>query len=42
MALASDPSVLERSGQVLEVGGLAREYGFTGADGTQPPPFRVG
>jgi NAD(P)-dependent dehydrogenase (short-subunit alcohol dehydrogenase family) len=42
VALASDPSVLERSGQVLEVGGLAREYGFTGADGTQPPPFRVG
>ena len=40
-ALASDPRVLDKSGQVLEVGLLAREYGFTDADGTQPPPFRI-
>jgi hypothetical protein len=40
-ALASDGSVLEKSGQLLEVGTLAREYGFTDIDGTQPPPFRV-
>jgi len=41
VALASDPRVLEKSGQVLEVGALAREYGFTDVDGTQPPPFRA-
>jgi NAD(P)-dependent dehydrogenase (short-subunit alcohol dehydrogenase family) len=40
VALASDPGVLERSGQLLEVGTLAREYGFTDADGSQPLPFR--
>jgi NAD(P)-dependent dehydrogenase (short-subunit alcohol dehydrogenase family) len=41
VALASDPRILEKSGQVLEVGTLAREYGFTDVDGTQPPPFRL-
>jgi NAD(P)-dependent dehydrogenase (short-subunit alcohol dehydrogenase family) len=41
VALASDRSVLEKSGRLLEVGTLAREYGFTDVDGTQPPPFRV-
>lgn len=41
VALASDASILARSGDVLEVGTLAREYGFTDADGRQPPPFRV-
>ena len=41
VALASDPKVLERSGQVLEVGALAREYQFTDVDGSQPPPFRI-
>jgi len=40
-ALAADPSALERSGQLLEAGTLAQEYGFTDADGTQPAPFRV-
>jgi NAD(P)-dependent dehydrogenase (short-subunit alcohol dehydrogenase family) len=40
-ALASDPLVLAKSGQVLEVGTLAREYGFTDVDGRQPAPFRV-
>jgi NAD(P)-dependent dehydrogenase (short-subunit alcohol dehydrogenase family) len=41
VALASDRAVLEKSGQVLEVGTLAREYGFTDIDGAQPAPFRV-
>ena len=41
VALASDPQVLERSGQLLEVGTLAREYGFTDVDGSQPAPFRL-
>jgi NAD(P)-dependent dehydrogenase (short-subunit alcohol dehydrogenase family) len=40
VALVNDPQVLERSGQLLEVGTLAQEYGFTDANGTQPPPFR--
>jgi NAD(P)-dependent dehydrogenase (short-subunit alcohol dehydrogenase family) len=40
-ALAADPRALERSGQLLEAGTLAQEYGFTDADGTQPAPFRV-
>ncbi|KAI7845063.1 hypothetical protein COHA_001428 [Chlorella ohadii] len=38
-ALAADPQVLQRSGQVLLVADLARGYGFTDIDGTQPPPF---
>ena len=41
VALASDAHVIEKSGQLLEVGTLAREYGFTDLDGAQPPPFRV-
>ena len=41
VALASDERVIEKSGQLVEVGTLAREYGFTDTDGTQPPPFRI-
>jgi NAD(P)-dependent dehydrogenase (short-subunit alcohol dehydrogenase family) len=41
VALASDARVMEKSGQLVEVGTLAREYGFTDVDGTQPPPFRI-
>ena len=41
VALAADPRVIERTGSLLEVGVLAREYGFTDVNGTQPPPFRV-
>lgn len=41
-ALAADPDVLEKSGEILRVGELAREYGFTDTDGTQPPPFTLG
>lgn len=42
VALASDADVIEKSGHLLEVGTLAREYGFTDIDGTQPAPFRLG
>jgi NAD(P)-dependent dehydrogenase (short-subunit alcohol dehydrogenase family) len=35
-ALAADPNVLEKSGRALSTGPLAREYGFTDVDGTQP------
>ena len=40
-ALAGDPRALERSGQLLEAGTLAQEYGFTDVNGTQPAPFRI-
>lgn len=40
-ALAADPAVLSKSGQMLTAGELAREYGFTDVDGRQPEPFRV-
>ena len=39
--LAGDPNVIERSGQVLAVGDLARQYGFVDIDGRQPPAFRI-
>jgi NAD(P)-dependent dehydrogenase (short-subunit alcohol dehydrogenase family) len=42
VALASDPDVHERSGHVLRVGDLAREYGFTDIDGRLVPPFELG
>lgn len=41
VALAADERVIEKTGQVLEVGALAREYGFTDVDGSQPAPFRI-
>ena len=41
VALACDTKAIERSGQLLEAGTLAREYGFTDVDGTQPAPFRI-
>jgi NAD(P)-dependent dehydrogenase (short-subunit alcohol dehydrogenase family) len=41
VALASDARVIEKSGQLVEVGTLAREYGFTDVNGTQPPTFRI-
>jgi NAD(P)-dependent dehydrogenase (short-subunit alcohol dehydrogenase family) len=41
LALATDPRVIEKSGQLLEVGTLAQEYGFTDIDGSQPAPFRL-
>jgi NAD(P)-dependent dehydrogenase (short-subunit alcohol dehydrogenase family) len=41
VALASDARTIEKSGQLVEVGTLAKEYGFTDIDGTQPQPFRL-
>lgn len=41
VALASDPRVMEKTGRTLRVADLAREYGFTDVDGSQPPPFRL-
>ncbi|WP_221568753.1 SDR family oxidoreductase [Alkalihalobacillus sp. TS-13] len=35
-ALASDKNVFQKTGQVLSSWGLAKEYGFTDIDGTQP------
>jgi NAD(P)-dependent dehydrogenase (short-subunit alcohol dehydrogenase family) len=40
-ALATDADVLAKSGQLVTAGGLAREYGFTDLDGTQPEPFAL-
>jgi NAD(P)-dependent dehydrogenase (short-subunit alcohol dehydrogenase family) len=40
-ALAADPQVMDRTGQVLTVGDLARAYGFTDVDGRQVAPFQV-
>jgi NAD(P)-dependent dehydrogenase (short-subunit alcohol dehydrogenase family) len=39
-ALARDPQLMERSGQVLIGAELARELGVTDVDGKQPPSFR--
>ncbi|MCU0649954.1 MAG: SDR family oxidoreductase [Gemmatimonadaceae bacterium] len=41
VALASDPQVMARSGQVLRVGDLSEEYGFTDIDGRVVPPFEL-
>jgi NAD(P)-dependent dehydrogenase (short-subunit alcohol dehydrogenase family) len=41
VALATDDNVMARSGRVLTVGELAKEYGFTDVDGRQPPPFHM-
>jgi NAD(P)-dependent dehydrogenase (short-subunit alcohol dehydrogenase family) len=35
-ALAQDPDILAKSGRALDTAQLAREYGFTDTDGTQP------
>jgi NAD(P)-dependent dehydrogenase (short-subunit alcohol dehydrogenase family) len=40
-AIAADPNAMEKSGRTLNVGDLAREYGFTDVDGRQPPAFRI-
>ncbi len=42
VALAHDPEILARSGEALVVADLARRYGFTDEDGTQPEAFVVG
>ena len=39
-ALAADPDVQRRNGGSFSSGGLAREYGFTDLDGSQPDAWR--
>jgi NAD(P)-dependent dehydrogenase (short-subunit alcohol dehydrogenase family) len=39
-ALAADPDIRRRSGGSFSSGGLAREYGFTDLDGSQPDCWR--
>jgi NAD(P)-dependent dehydrogenase (short-subunit alcohol dehydrogenase family) len=39
-ALAADPDVKRRNGGSFSSGGLAREYGFTDSDGSQPDCWR--
>jgi NAD(P)-dependent dehydrogenase (short-subunit alcohol dehydrogenase family) len=41
VALAADPAVHAKTGKVLLVGELAREYGFTDIDGRVVPPFEM-
>jgi NAD(P)-dependent dehydrogenase (short-subunit alcohol dehydrogenase family) len=40
-ALASDPNVMQKSGQVHVVAALAEEYGFYDVDGKQPRPLTL-
>lgn len=40
-ALAADPAVQRKTGQVLVAAALALEYGFTDIDGKQPRPITV-
>ena len=40
-ALAADSNVMEKSGRILTVGDLAKEYGFTDVDGRLIPPFKM-
>jgi hypothetical protein len=39
--LAADRERLARSGELLTAGDLAREYGFTDVDGSQPEAFAL-
>jgi NAD(P)-dependent dehydrogenase (short-subunit alcohol dehydrogenase family) len=39
-ALAADPDIARRNGGSFSSGGLAREYGFTDVDGSQPDCWR--
>lgn len=41
VALASDPNIMQRTGQVLVAATLAREYGFADIDGKQPRPLTL-
>ena len=41
VALAGDQKVMSKTGQVLRVGDLAGEYGFTDVDGRRIPPFEL-
>lgn len=41
VALAADPNVMEKTGEVLRVADLARAYGFTDVDGRQVEAFEL-
>ncbi len=40
-ALAADPKLLDRSGEILVAAELALEYGFRDIDGSQPRPLTL-
>src|SRR5215216_869448 len=40
-ALAADPQIMMKSGQILVAAAVAQEYGFTDIDGKQPRPLTV-
>jgi NAD(P)-dependent dehydrogenase (short-subunit alcohol dehydrogenase family) len=40
-ALATDPDVMKKSGQILVAAAVAKEYGFSDIDGKQPRPITV-
>jgi dehydrogenase/reductase SDR family protein 1 len=40
-ALASDPQIMTKSGQILVAAAVAQEYGFTDIDGKQPRPLTL-
>ncbi len=40
-ALASDPDIMKKTGQVLKVGDVAKEYQFTDIDNRYIPPFSL-
>jgi dehydrogenase/reductase SDR family protein 1 len=40
-ALATDPQVMAKSGQILVAAAVAQEYGFSDIDGKQPRPLTV-
>ena len=39
--LAADPAAIRKAGELLTVEELARDYGFTDVDCTQPEAWRV-
>lgn len=41
VALANDPNVMDKSGEVLVAAALAQEYGFTDVDGKSPRPLTL-
>ena len=38
-ALAADAGIIDKSGQALDIGAIANEYGFTDLDGRRPVPL---
>lgn len=40
-ALAADPEIMSKSGQILVAAAIAQEYGFTDVDGSSPRPLTL-